>query len=169
MAAGANTGRRSTETVGSAGGFGGTVPRMQFRVLRHGVVDSTSERAFAAIEDGSARHGDVHVAEAQTRGRGRLGRSWASAPGEGLYLSTVLLPGPPPLSPTALTMATGLAVHDAVRGLGVDAVRLDWPNDVVVDDAKLCGILVESRGLTPAAPHCTLPLLLTRSCTKPAS
>ena len=68
---------------------------MTLRVLRHGIVDSTSERAFAALADGSARHGDVHVAEGQSAGRGRLGRLWASAPGEGLYASLVLLPGPP--------------------------------------------------------------------------
>lgn len=123
---------------------------MELRLLRHSQVDSTNERALAAIADGTARHGDVHVAEAQTAGRGRLGRRWASAPGEGLYLSVVLLPGTLP-HPAALTMAAGLAVLEAVRALGARAARLKWPNDVLAGGAKLAGILVEARGTTP--PH----------------
>jgi BirA family biotin operon repressor/biotin-[acetyl-CoA-carboxylase] ligase len=126
---------------------------MNFRLLRHEVVDSTSERAFAALAAGEARHGDVHVAREQTAGRGRRGASWHSAADEGLYLSIVLLPAPPPLSAAALTMAGGLAVYDALRSLGLERAALDWPNDVVVDGAKLAGILVETRGLDPERPH----------------
>src|SRR5688572_12997594 len=119
------------------------------RVLRHGVVDSTNERALASVADGSARHGDVHVAEGQSAGRGRRGNAWASARGEGLYLSLVLLPAAPP-RPVALTMGAGLAVLEAVHALGARAASLKWPNDVLVGDAKLAGILVEARGLHPA-------------------
>jgi BirA family biotin operon repressor/biotin-[acetyl-CoA-carboxylase] ligase len=126
---------------------------VRLRLIRHGDVDSTSERAFAAIAAGTAAHGDVHVATAQTRGRGRLGRSWSSPPDEGLYLSLVLLPPPPPPSPAALTIAAGLAALDAATALGVRGARLDWPNDVVVGSAKLAGVLVETRGLDPRAPH----------------
>ena len=134
---------------------------MRLRLIRHGDVDSTSERAFAAIAAGTAAHGDVHVATAQTRGRGRLGRSWSSPPDEGLYLSLVLLPPPPPPSPAALTIAAGLAALDAATALGVRGARLDWPNDLVVarakrgheEAAKLAGVLVETRGLDPRAPH----------------
>jgi BirA family biotin operon repressor/biotin-[acetyl-CoA-carboxylase] ligase len=131
---------------------------MQFRTIRHGTVDSTSERAFAAVADGSARHGDVHVADAQTAGRGRQGRRWHSSGGEGLYASIVLLPEVE-LSAAGLTIAAGLAVHDAVARLGLDHAELDWPNDVILRDArdrtsaKLAGILVETRGLDPRAPH----------------
>lgn len=127
---------------------------MDLLPIRHGAVDSTSERAFAALADGSAAHGDTHIAAAQTAGRGRLGRTWHSAPGEGLYLSVVLLPAPPgPDPPAALTIAAGLAVLDAARGFGVRGARLKWPNDVVVSGAKLAGILVESRGFEPQRPH----------------
>ncbi len=126
---------------------------MHLRLIRHGEIDSTSERAFAAIANGSARHGDVHVATSQTRGRGRLGRRWSSPAGEGVYLSLVLLPPPPPPSAAALTIAAGLAAFDAARALGVRAARLDWPNDLVVGAAKLAGVLVETRGLDPRAPH----------------
>ena len=131
---------------------------MQFRRIDHDVVDSTSERAFAALADGTARHGDVHVARAQTAGRGRLGRAWHSAPGEGLYLSVVLRPPPPCWPPAALTIAGGLAALEAARAsCGADGLRLDWPNDVVAaDGAKLAGVLAETRGLDPARPHFVL-------------
>jgi len=126
---------------------------LQFELIHHGVVDSTSERAFAALAAGSARHGDVHVAEAQTRGRGRFGRTWFSPAGEGLYMSVVLLPPPPPWSASALTMAAGLALFDAARALGVENCALKWPNDLMVDGAKLAGVLVETRGLDASKPH----------------
>lgn len=132
--------------------------RMEFKLHHHGLVDSTSERAFARLAEGSARHGDVHVARGQTAGRGTQGRSWHSAPDEGLYLSVVLLPDPPQYKPPALTIATGLAVVEALTDLGLPpfgekAPALDWPNDVVVDGQKLCGILTESRGLDEKRPH----------------
>jgi len=130
---------------------------VQLRVIRHGEVDSTNERALVAVQEGSARHGDVHVAEAQTTGRGRRGASWASARGEGLYLSLVLLPGVAP-RPTALTMGAGLAVLSCVQALGARTARLKWPNDVLARaahgrEAKLAGILVEARGFDAARPH----------------
>jgi len=127
----------------------GPVPR----ILHHGLVDSSSERAFAALADGTARDGDVHVARGQTAGRGRRGRRWVSAPDEGLYLSLIHLPPSPGPRPASLTMASGLAVLDALGRVGVRGARLEWPNDVVLDGAKLAGVLVESRGLDPARPH----------------
>lgn len=132
---------------------------MQVRLLRHDRVDSTSERAFAALAAGVARHGDLFVARSQSAGRGRRGRVWHSAEGEGLYASLVLLPGPPPLSPVALSLAGGLALLDTARALFRAADRADpglhlkWPNDLVAGEAKLAGVLVETRGLDPDAPH----------------
>lgn len=127
------------------------------RIFQHGVVDSTNERALAAVASGEARDGDVHVAEGQSAGRGRLGRSWSSPNGEGLYLSLVLLPRAAP-NPAALTMAAGLGVLEGVRALGASTTRLKWPNDVLAPDergtdAKLAGILVETRGLDPLPTH----------------
>lgn len=121
------------------------------RIVRHGVVDSTSERAFAELAAGRARHGDVHVATAQTKGRGRLGHAWHSPPGEGLYASFVLMP-PRPWNAAGLTIALGLAALDAVRALGLARAALKWPNDVVVDGAKLAGVLAETRDLDPRRP-----------------
>ena len=130
---------------------------MKLTLIRHDVVDSSNERALAAIAGGSAQHGDVHLARAQTSGRGRRGSSWASAADEGLYLSLVLLPEKAPRA-AALTMGAGLAVLEAVHALGARTARLKWPNDVLAPDArgraaKLAGILVEARGLDPSRPH----------------
>jgi len=119
--------------------------------VRHGTVDSTSERAFAELAAGRARHMDVHVATEQTSGRGRHGRAWRSPPGAGLYASFVLLPERPS-NGAALTIALGLACLDAVRRLGLARARLKWPNDVVVDGAKLAGVLAETRDLDPRRP-----------------
>lgn len=118
---------------------------MEFRITEHGSVDSTSERAFAALEQGTARHGDVHLAHSQSAGRGRLGRQWSSPPGAGLYVSLVLMPSQP-LIPPALTLAGALALRDALGRLGLDGVGIEWPNDLMVGAAKLAGLLIETRG-----------------------
>jgi BirA family biotin operon repressor/biotin-[acetyl-CoA-carboxylase] ligase len=126
-----------------------SIPPVEHRFFRYDRIDSTNERALVAIAAGRAAHGDVHVALEQTAGRGRRGRSWRSARGEGLTLTLVLLPARAP-NPSALTMGAGLAVVEAVIALGAREARLKWPNDVLVDERKLAGILVEARGLEPA-------------------
>ena len=127
---------------------------MARRIIQHGVCDSTSERAFEDITAGAAAHGDVHVAQAQTAGRGRLGREWSSPPGGDLYASVILLPPAPGFDPVGLTMAVGLGVLRGLERLGTEGLSLKWPNDVVdALGAKLAGVLVESRGLQPSAPH----------------
>jgi BirA family transcriptional regulator, biotin operon repressor / biotin---[acetyl-CoA-carboxylase] ligase len=124
-----------------------------FRVLHHGVVDSTNERALATIAAGTALHGDVHVARGQGAGRGRRGARWESAEGQGLYASLVLMPEPPEPPAPGVTMLAGLGLLDALRALGLSRARLKWPNDVMVGEAKLGGCLVETRGFQPEEPH----------------
>lgn len=133
---------------------------MRFRLIEHGLVDSTSERAFAALAAGRAEHGDVHVARGQSAGRGRLGRRWESPAGEGLYMSVVLLPAPPPFAAPALTMAAVLAAKAGLEhvGLAPERLRVKWPNDIEVAGAKICGSLIESRGLERERPHYVLGL-----------
>lgn len=104
---------------------------------------STMDEGWKALDAGAA-HGLVIVAEVQSAGRGSHGRAWQSPPGDDLYLSALLrLDRPRP----TLTLATALAVVDAARSAGVDAerVRVKWPNDVLIDGAKVAGILCESR------------------------
>jgi BirA family transcriptional regulator, biotin operon repressor / biotin---[acetyl-CoA-carboxylase] ligase len=91
--------------------------------------------------------GQVLVAEEQTAGRGRMGRSWVSQPGAALTFSVLLRPGSvPPARRGWLPLLTGVAVVAAVRDVtGLDAT-LKWPNDVLIGDRKLAGILAEQSG-----------------------
>ncbi|HWE00128.1 MAG TPA: biotin--[acetyl-CoA-carboxylase] ligase [Bryobacteraceae bacterium] len=89
-------------------------------------------------------HGTVVVAERQTAGIGRHGHSWHSEAGAGLYLSIVLRLGIAPADMPALTMALGLAVQAAVNDVAGVAADLRWPNDVMLNERKLAGIMVQA-------------------------
>lgn len=109
---------------------------------------STNDDAKAAARDG-APHGAVWVAETQTRGRGRQGRTWISPPGENLLFSLLLrLAGLAPGRVPPLSLAVGLVVRDAIaKALGGErdaAVKVKWPNDVLIRGKKVAGILIES-------------------------
>ena len=108
---------------------------------------STNADVVAESRTGAAE-GLVLVAESQTVGRGRLGRTWSAPPRSGLLFSALLRPAPvvPPGRWGWLPLLAGVAVASAVRRLaGVDAA-LKWPNDVLVGSRKLAGILVERAG-----------------------
>jgi len=81
--------------------------------------------------------------EVQTRGRGRRGRAWHSAAGESLIASVLIRPDSPPTRWGLVTLATGVALVDALHD--VAPVRLKWPNDLFLDGRKLGGILVETQ------------------------
>jgi BirA family biotin operon repressor/biotin-[acetyl-CoA-carboxylase] ligase len=110
------------------------------------VVASTgSTNADLLLRAGAGPEGQVLVAEEQTAGRGRLGRSWESVPGESLTFSVLLRPGPG-IAPDRrgwLTLLTGLAVASAIGAAATVDVRLKWPNDVLIGERKLAGILAE--------------------------
>ena len=105
---------------------------------------STNADLLALAADPHRPEGQVLVAEEQTAGRGRLGRSWSSGPGAALTFSVLLRPATVPAARRGwLTLLAGVAVASAVRSVaGVDAV-LKWPNDVLAGDGKLAGILAE--------------------------
>src|SRR5919198_2054958 len=107
----------------------------------HDEVGSTNDLAKALADDGAA-HGEVVVAEAQSAGRGRRGRSWPSPPGRNLYLSAVLRPDLPPARAPELTLVASVALCQAVRQADV-AASIKWPNDLLVGGRKLGGILLE--------------------------
>ena len=106
-------------------------------------VESTNDEAWELAQQG-ADEGACVVADAQTRGRGRAGRVWHHAPGQGLALSVLLHPGCDPGSRTTAPLVAGLALARALDALGFQA-RLKWPNDLVARGRKLSGILAESR------------------------
>jgi BirA family transcriptional regulator, biotin operon repressor / biotin---[acetyl-CoA-carboxylase] ligase len=107
------------------------------------VVTSTSDLAKRLAEEG-AGDGTVVVADYQTAGRGRLGRRWEAPPRSSLLMSVVLRPDLEPHEAQQMTMLCGLAVVDAIeQGIGLK-VGLKWPNDIVLEGAKLGGILAEA-------------------------
>jgi BirA family biotin operon repressor/biotin-[acetyl-CoA-carboxylase] ligase len=111
-------------------------------LIHHFRTDSTNTAALNLAQQG-AEHGTVVVAEEQTAGRGRLGRTWYSEKSSGIYVSIILRP---PFSPTAapiLTLMAGVATQHALStttGLSVD---IRWPNDLLVNGRKVAGILTE--------------------------
>jgi BirA family biotin operon repressor/biotin-[acetyl-CoA-carboxylase] ligase len=107
-------------------------------------TESTMRVAGELAARGAA-HGTAVIAEEQTAGRGRLGRSFHSPPGANLYVSILLRPTPPGMLAPTLVLAAGVAVAECVAGwLGAPArVDLKWPNDVRIDRKKTSGILVE--------------------------
>jgi BirA family transcriptional regulator, biotin operon repressor / biotin---[acetyl-CoA-carboxylase] ligase len=107
---------------------------------------STNADLLARARDG-APEGVVLAAEEQTAGRGRMGRSWQSPPRAALTFSLLLRPAPvPPARRSWLPLLAGAAVAAAVRTVAAVDARLKWPNDVLVGEAKLGGILAEAVG-----------------------
>jgi BirA family transcriptional regulator, biotin operon repressor / biotin---[acetyl-CoA-carboxylase] ligase len=104
---------------------------------------STNDEALGWAARG-APEGALVVADHQSAGRGRRGRTWHAPPGSALLFSLVLRPDLSPDRLGLLTTALGVAGAEAVRSFGIDA-RVKWPNDVTVDGRKLAGVLVESR------------------------
>ena len=115
----------------------------------HEQVASTNDIAIAAAGQG-APEGFVVAANAQSSGRGRLGRSWASPPGAGLYVSAVLRPAPQVLP--LITIAAGVAVADGIEAATGLRPGVKWPNDVYAGSRKLAGILAEA-GSSAAGEH----------------
>lgn len=91
-------------------------------------------------------HGTIVGADEQTAGQGRHGRSWHSAPGEGLYVSLVLRLRVEPASLPVVTLALGLAAAAAIGRISGVICDLRWPNDVLVGGRKCCGILTQLSG-----------------------
>jgi BirA family biotin operon repressor/biotin-[acetyl-CoA-carboxylase] ligase len=90
--------------------------------------------------------GVVAVADEQTAGRGRHGRTWSARPGSALLVSVRLRPALPAERLHLVTLAAAIAATEAVHAVAGFGPRVKWPNDVVVDDRKLAGILAEADG-----------------------
>jgi len=105
-------------------------------------IDSTNAYLLDCAAKGEAE-GVVAVADEQRAGRGRLGRTWIAPPGTALLVSVLLRPRLAPERRHLVTLAAALALVDALPGAGA---RIKWPNDVVIGDRKLAGILAEADG-----------------------
>jgi BirA family biotin operon repressor/biotin-[acetyl-CoA-carboxylase] ligase len=105
-------------------------------------LPSTMDEAWRLAKAG-APDGAVVLAEEQTAGRGRLKRSWWAPAGSSLLLSVLLRPGWPARQAQRLTMVCSLAVCEAIAAVAGVRADVKWPNDVLIDGQKVCGILTE--------------------------
>jgi len=105
-------------------------------------TESTNALALKLAGEG-AEHGTVVLAEEQTAGRGRLGRAWYSEKSSGIYTSIILRPPLAPAAAPVLTLMAGLAAQKAVSAATGLPVDIRWPNDLLVNGKKVCGILTE--------------------------
>jgi BirA family transcriptional regulator, biotin operon repressor / biotin---[acetyl-CoA-carboxylase] ligase len=110
---------------------------------------STNDEAKRAAKQG-APHGATWVAEQQTAGRGRQGRAWWARAGESLLFSVLVRDVPAPSGLPAIALVVGLAVRDAVALAAPNAdAKIKWPNDVMIGDKKVAGMLVEAVTVGP--------------------
>ncbi|RLB15300.1 MAG: biotin--[acetyl-CoA-carboxylase] ligase [Deltaproteobacteria bacterium] len=108
-----------------------------------GELDSTNRKAKEMAAEG-APEGTLVVAEEQSRGRGRIGRSWYSPAREGIYMSLILRPKLPPNEAPKITLVTGVSVAEALLAVTPLQPAIKWPNDILVNGRKICGILTET-------------------------
>ena len=106
-------------------------------------LDSTNSFA-RQLAEGGAPEGAIVIAEAQTRGRGRLGRRWQSPPFGNLYFSVLLRPQLAPALAPQITLMAAVALAETVAGFIPQSVTIKWPNDILVGGKKLAGILTEA-------------------------
>jgi BirA family biotin operon repressor/biotin-[acetyl-CoA-carboxylase] ligase len=117
--------------------------RLGHRVLVFDRLDSTNNLAASLAQDPS-NDGLVILADEQTAGRGQYGRTWLAAPGQSVLLSLLVAPSPELCRPAVLTAWAAVAVCETIQKTIGQPTRIKWPNDVLMHDRKVCGILIES-------------------------
>jgi BirA family biotin operon repressor/biotin-[acetyl-CoA-carboxylase] ligase len=105
-------------------------------------LSSTMNLAMQLGMQGAA-HGTLVLAESQTKGRGRLGREWFSPKHKGIYLSLILRPAISPVASPILTLLSAVSICEAVKKVCALDAQIKWPNDVLIHNKKLAGILTE--------------------------
>src|SRR3990167_8263214 len=134
------------------------------------------QRAGPGAANGGAPGGSVLAVELQTAGRGRMGRTWRSGLGSTLTFSLLWRFDCGLNALSGLSLAVGVAIARALNGLGAQDVRLKWPNDILIEQGKLGGVLIEAQGdmLGPSAVvigiglNCSLPDHLAERIDQPA-
>ncbi|MFZ3123358.1 MAG: biotin--[acetyl-CoA-carboxylase] ligase [Thermodesulfovibrionales bacterium] len=113
-------------------------------IIFHESIDSTNTLAMELAEKG-VPHGTVIIADRQFKGKGRLGRTWFSPPKGNIYMSVIVRPEIEPKDATLLTIMSAISCARAVRNLTGIEVKIKWPNDLMVSERKLGGILTEMK------------------------
>lgn len=123
------------------------------KIYYFNTIDSTNTKAKElALEE---REGVLVVAEEQTKGRGRLGRDWTSPKGKGLYFSIILKPNMEAEKIGQITLIGAAAVSKALEEQGI-GVKIKWPNDIIINNKKVCGILTEIGFLSNKPHYCIM-------------
>jgi BirA family biotin operon repressor/biotin-[acetyl-CoA-carboxylase] ligase len=159
--------------------LGGTI--FSGQIYRFESIDSTNSALLADAARGDDKtntlllpEGTVYIADQQRAGRGRGGHSWHSAPGVGLYLSALLRPSLPPDEILGTTLAAGIAGARAISQVAGVVCDVRWPNDLLVNERKIGGILAEMNsgngcavvvGFGINVNHSSLPAELESSAT----
>lgn len=115
------------------------------------IIDSTNQHLLNKVD--SLESGSVCIAEYQAKGRGRRGREWVSPFGSNLYLSMFWRLDAGMAAAMGLSLVVGVAIVEALEELGLNEVKLKWPNDLYYQDRKLAGILVEMSGQAGGAAN----------------
>lgn len=119
---------------------------------------SSTTTVAKELAAGGCIEGTIVLAEEQTGGRGRLGRGWFSPRGQGIWMSLVLRPAVSPMEVSQLTLVTAVALAGALRRFtGLD-VGIKWPNDLLINGKKICGILTEMAGDMDQVKHVTVSM-----------
>ncbi len=115
---------------------------------------STNNLASELCQKTSVAEGTVVITHHQTSGRGQRGTQWISDPGKNLICSIILKPLLAPAEQFALTMVISLAVHDLLTSFIPKGIAIKWPNDLLVENKKICGILIENALAGNRFQHC---------------
>jgi BirA family biotin operon repressor/biotin-[acetyl-CoA-carboxylase] ligase len=113
-------------------------------VMSYRKVDSTNTIAYELAEN-SMKEGAVILADEQVKGKGRHGRHWSSPSKGGIYMSCILRPSIAPNEISRITLLAAIAVAQAIRDVASLEVTIKWPNDIMMNGKKLCGILTEMK------------------------
>jgi len=114
------------------------------QVLVFDRIESTNNAALS-LPGNAANHGTIILADEQTAGRGQYGRSWQAPPGSSVLMSVLVFPPPHLRRPAVLTAWAAVAVCELIREITGCEAKIKWPNDVYLQDKKVCGILIEQR------------------------
>lgn len=115
------------------------------------IIDSTNQYLLDRVDE--LESGSVCIAEYQAKGRGRRGREWVSPFGSNLYMSMFWRLDAGMAAAMGLSLVVGVAIVEAIEKLGLNDVKLKWPNDLYYQDRKLAGILVEMSGQAGGAAN----------------
>jgi BirA family biotin operon repressor/biotin-[acetyl-CoA-carboxylase] ligase len=112
------------------------------KIIQFNETDSTNTRARQCALDGR-QEGTVIIADSQSKGRGRENREWHSPHGTGIYMSLILYPRISPKGLPRITLVAAVAVAEALKSSAHIRVEIKWPNDLLLNNRKICGILTE--------------------------